>query len=327
LILIQVKDTNSNLLDSIDDSSSKGGRKDAFKSTSDPSPGSMKPEASRSEVVKLATFLQFPSLPVEMQKHVFRQHVHSDPPQIIYKGATLAIEQGPRPFPGPNSAHIGVLNAALCPDYDSLIYEPQIVEHIFHVTLENIEFLHHWTFPLESPVTKMLNVTIHIEPALNSEPNLRIQLQLARNFLLRFTSAVNMEVYFESFTASKDGIRSECGKSAHQALVYDFKDTLKTLPRLQSFVIFRGLSFDHHPTCSWGWRRKGHQAAWWIPFNGASLSSKINTYKDDEMRLFYEEQERKAQESRRREIREYLEQKRKKEEAGLSSIGIRVKKS
>jgi hypothetical protein len=241
LILIQVKDTNSNLSDSIDESSSKGGRKEALKSASDTSPGSMKPEASRSEVVKLATFFQFPGLPVEMQKHIFRQHVHSDPSQIIYEGATLAIEQGPRPFPGPNSAHIGVLNAALCPDYDSLIYEPQIVEHIFHVTLENIEFLHHWTFPLESLVTKMLNVTIHIEPALNSEPTLRKQLQLARNFLLRFTSAVNMEVYFEFSSICNDDIERECGRRAHQALVYDFKDTLKTLPRLQTFVISRGL--------------------------------------------------------------------------------------
>lgn len=85
------------------------------------------------------------------------------------------------------------------------------------------------------------------------------------------------------------------GKSYKQALYYDFKDTLKTLPSLRHIDISHGLSYEHIPYGIQKWVKK--REGWWVPGLNEDIKGRPQNYdyKDLEMRAFLEEEDRRKE--------------------------------
>lgn len=109
-----------------------------------------------------------------------RQHVYTDHPLIVYEGLGLARVEGPQPFCGPNFTNLAIHKVKqLSTHLAELMKEPAVAMHVVEITPENIDFE-------------------------RSQPFLRNQLQLTRDFLPRFTSVVNVEIYFGKQVGSRN---------------------------------------------------------------------------------------------------------------------------
>lgn len=170
------------------------------------------------------TFPSFNEMPMELRLHVLRQRLIFDRPQIHYNGPELTRVEGPLPFCGFNSQNMALLHAGLChDDYYRLMKEPSVVEHILHVSKDNVNHLGSWSF--KPKMFRNLTFLVQINEGGKSLANF---FRLIRDFLLRITWSWDVEVLFELTSAKHHDIRLHCRKSVEQALHYDFKDTLKT---------------------------------------------------------------------------------------------------
>lgn len=177
---------------------------------------------------RAAIFPKFAMLPDPIQTNVLRQSLNNRPPQLHYDGPKLARVPGPLPFCGPASRSImNIVRAAMTEDDHFLLQEPQTVEHVFHITSET-EDLDTWQFPSTTPVTHFKNITFHAS-LYDME-----KMQRVRRFMLRFTSAINIEVFFAgTYNQWETGDLEHLGRAGfHRVVLYDTKDVLKVLPKL-----------------------------------------------------------------------------------------------
>ncbi|RDI83288.1 hypothetical protein Vi05172_g6593 [Venturia inaequalis] len=236
--------------------------------------------------VQPGAFPKFNKLPVELRMKIFRHHLRSSPPLAIYQGPQLSKLEGPQPFSGPNAIHLALFSAQdICRDTIRMMNEPDVIQHVIHIDSENINQLQHWL--ASAPITTFKNVALRVRltenPSGSSAP-LHL-LQSTHNSIAQFTSAKTFELFFEmNFLGCSEA--DYFGKSAREALYYDFKKTMKALPRLQHIEISHGPSYERCASTTICWEKK-REGCWLLCANDNGYNDlRQSDHKDREMRVF-----------------------------------------
>ncbi|KAE9966136.1 hypothetical protein BLS_007194 [Venturia inaequalis] len=258
--------------------------------------------------VQPGAFPQFNKLPVELRMKIFRHHLRSSPPLAIYQGPQLSKLEGPQPFSGPNAIHLALFSAQdICRDTIRMMNEPDVIQHVIHIDSENINQLQHWL--ASAPITTFKNVALCVRLTENLFGTSAAQhlVQSTRNSIAKFTSAKTFELYFE---LDYGGISEQryFGKSVKEVLYYDFKNTLKALPRLQHIEISHGLSYERCASSTICWEKK-REGCWLLCANDVSYKGLGNLdHKDREMRVFMAEMRVFKAEKQYRELVEFRDE-------------------
>lgn len=165
-----------------------------------------------------------------------------------------------------------------------IMNDPDIIEHVLYIDSQNINHLQHWL--ATPPTTTLKKITLHVHlPDISSGP-LAIQhfIQITRNSIAHFTSAITFELFFEM--NFHQGLYNYVyfGKCGKETLYYDFKNVLKKLPRLQRFEISHGPSYERFPNQNLCWVKK-RRDCWVLDARGSKdLGTGCYGYKDWQMR-------------------------------------------
>ncbi|QDS75910.1 hypothetical protein FKW77_002718 [Venturia effusa] len=267
-----------------------------------------KSEISTAVPLAPSTFPQFTKLPLELRISIYRHHLHPSSLCAIYGGPELSRTEGPQPFCGPNSGAtpLSILgNRKTDPETIKMMNEPGMVRHILYIDQENISHLQHWLAP--SPITSFWDITLCVKPY---KTDLLDLVQSIHRFIPLFTSARNFELYFETEDRMSSSDLHLDHKPFKQAVRYGFKDTLKALPRIQSFDISYGLSYDYHPSFNHAWLKRD-DGRWILVKSKENDATQHARYKDIEMRAFVDEESLRWYQERQRQVDEDVKSKQK----------------